>query len=448
MAKFHLNPETGVARRCNAEERPCPWGGESGTENHYDSIRQAREAYETRRAQDTFKSVTEAEVAPAGEPTPAPNPTPTEEVDPWAPPPLEEAVPAAPPTPVGELSEEDVQKMKVVDLVSLATVATDAAAQSLIALKNSPRVHSALIANPEVSEEALLAIAETSTNLAIRTKLVKHDRFPLDAMSIEEIKAQTKAGFGWDRDKVFARKGVTEELLDSYGRIPREALANPTAQISENFILARLDQDPMLLPYALETGRLSVKGALSRINGSAITTGYSARWVRDSASSEEQKLILNDLLKKGEANARTLSTVISGVHTDETTTAAALKALAQDETSDAAALCNVAIKRWGMTPKIAKAVKEQGPSGESIVKISLLKKKAEENGTDLDALLGATGGKPYGGKGTQYHFDAAKVKALGLTSLDMHNYVRNIYGDYLFGARYDEATGSYSGYHD
>lgn len=43
---FHVNPATGNASRCRATILPCPFGGDSGTENHYSSIEEARKAYE------------------------------------------------------------------------------------------------------------------------------------------------------------------------------------------------------------------------------------------------------------------------------------------------------------------------------------------------------------------------------------------------------------------
>ena len=46
MAKFHVNPATGGISRCRAESQPCPFGGESGKENHFDSIAEAKAGYE------------------------------------------------------------------------------------------------------------------------------------------------------------------------------------------------------------------------------------------------------------------------------------------------------------------------------------------------------------------------------------------------------------------
>lgn len=46
MAKFHVNPATGGISRCRAESQACPFGGESGSENHFDSIAEAKAGYE------------------------------------------------------------------------------------------------------------------------------------------------------------------------------------------------------------------------------------------------------------------------------------------------------------------------------------------------------------------------------------------------------------------
>lgn len=47
MSRYHVNPNTGEASPCRARVRPCPHGGDSGTENHYESMEEAQKAGET-----------------------------------------------------------------------------------------------------------------------------------------------------------------------------------------------------------------------------------------------------------------------------------------------------------------------------------------------------------------------------------------------------------------
>lgn len=65
MAKFHINPATGNPGACKAL-RACPFGGQS---EHFDSIEEAREAYETAMAEQStprsFRRVTPEEDAAA-----------------------------------------------------------------------------------------------------------------------------------------------------------------------------------------------------------------------------------------------------------------------------------------------------------------------------------------------------------------------------------------------
>lgn len=58
MSKFHINPNTGGISRCRAEVK-CPFGGESGMENHYDSVREAKVGVEKlmESQEGLFKSV-------------------------------------------------------------------------------------------------------------------------------------------------------------------------------------------------------------------------------------------------------------------------------------------------------------------------------------------------------------------------------------------------------
>ncbi len=44
-AKFHVNGK-GEAGKCSASNGKCPFGGETGTENHYDTVEQAQAAAE------------------------------------------------------------------------------------------------------------------------------------------------------------------------------------------------------------------------------------------------------------------------------------------------------------------------------------------------------------------------------------------------------------------
>lgn len=51
--KFHTNKK-GITNSCYADKEPCPFGGEDGTENHYDTFGQARKAYEKDNSVKTF----------------------------------------------------------------------------------------------------------------------------------------------------------------------------------------------------------------------------------------------------------------------------------------------------------------------------------------------------------------------------------------------------------
>lgn len=44
--RWHVNPHTGTTGRCRVRVKSCPFGGESGTENHYPTEAEAKAAYE------------------------------------------------------------------------------------------------------------------------------------------------------------------------------------------------------------------------------------------------------------------------------------------------------------------------------------------------------------------------------------------------------------------
>lgn len=49
---FHINPDSGNATRCRATKGQCPWGGRSGSDNHYDTLNEAVAAWEQSQAHE------------------------------------------------------------------------------------------------------------------------------------------------------------------------------------------------------------------------------------------------------------------------------------------------------------------------------------------------------------------------------------------------------------
>lgn len=52
MSKYHVGPNG--PGKCTAEEGNCPYGGDSGLENHFDTMEKAQEHYE-RRLSDKYR---------------------------------------------------------------------------------------------------------------------------------------------------------------------------------------------------------------------------------------------------------------------------------------------------------------------------------------------------------------------------------------------------------
>lgn len=55
MTKYHVNKE-GQTGKCGAQKGGCPFGGESGQENHFSTEQEARDFYETKNQDITLKS--------------------------------------------------------------------------------------------------------------------------------------------------------------------------------------------------------------------------------------------------------------------------------------------------------------------------------------------------------------------------------------------------------
>lgn len=56
MAKYHIN-DNGVTAECGAAKGKCPFGGVSGVENHFNTPKEARTAYEAKMKTSTFPSI-------------------------------------------------------------------------------------------------------------------------------------------------------------------------------------------------------------------------------------------------------------------------------------------------------------------------------------------------------------------------------------------------------
>lgn len=69
MTKFHINPSTGGISRCRATTQQCPFGGESGRENHFESISEAKTHFEQMMASKQFPVITRVHDPIISEPT-------------------------------------------------------------------------------------------------------------------------------------------------------------------------------------------------------------------------------------------------------------------------------------------------------------------------------------------------------------------------------------------
>ena len=64
--KYHINPKTARAGECHAKIK-CEFGGESGTENHYDSMDDARKAIEEKLSPMSVQKPQKKKPKPAAE---------------------------------------------------------------------------------------------------------------------------------------------------------------------------------------------------------------------------------------------------------------------------------------------------------------------------------------------------------------------------------------------
>ena len=58
--RWHINPDEQTIGRCNAEKEPCPFGGASGDENHFNSLQEAKQGYEQMQRDNLFSNTIQA----------------------------------------------------------------------------------------------------------------------------------------------------------------------------------------------------------------------------------------------------------------------------------------------------------------------------------------------------------------------------------------------------
>lgn len=145
MSKFHIN-DMGNPGPCSAAQGNCPFGGE---EEHYNTINQAREAFERSKTEQMFSSLKRS----------------SENQDLYSKTTL----------PVKELSR-------------LAKESTDLNVLTQAAERGTPRTHVNLTKNKNTPAEVLAKAFERVEDEALGLRLQAHDNFPMGSMTEQGIR--------------------------------------------------------------------------------------------------------------------------------------------------------------------------------------------------------------------------------------------------------------------
>lgn len=401
MAKYHIT-KRGEPGYCRAEHN-CPLGG---SDEHYATAQDAAKAYE--------KKMTEA-LVPAG-----------------------------------------VQKdsLGLASLNKLAKVSTDRETLAAAVAKGSDRTFKSLSANGAAPGDLLVAARVKASGEDVKDALLAHDNYPVSAMSGSDfVKAyqlrEAKQG-AWANDKLVSSDDFSDEHLEALRANPgkdytgRPRAVNPHAAIANPHNKLSLENR-----VKLSEASWSNMGAAQR------SGAYPAERIQD---------LPEEVVYWGNVYREQNPAYVAGYgewalkHSEDYKAADIARHVASNEHATPEVLDKLG--RAGMAPRevysnpnTSDETKDHlAASDPKVGSLRKIEKLQESHGGKLmESLVSDEGGggtvHPYGRyrgySTTTVRFDPEKVKAAGMTGADVHTLMNS--GQFNAGARYDEATGIFTG---
>lgn len=385
-AKYHVN-HNGEVGLCGAKFK-CPYGGNSGVENHYDTEVEARAAYEESMS---LKKLT-------------------------------------PLTRKGGNSQSELN--------TLAKTADDPTTIDNIIEKAGKRALSSLSKNPNVNEDQLVRIEEKVDDKNITRNLKHHNNYPLARLTEEDIAGFSRA----EREEIAKRNNLDDRALDLISKgndfsetnmaIMVSALSNHENKLSAQKVNHLVEKNPNLLMHAKKHPNFDMSEAVKTVDISALNSilrreqdpeVIRAGYARVSQMQERENLSRVIL-----GNKNTPSEVIDELAEDAKEKGADALLVYNNPNSSPEALAKVSTNETVVSMKKLDDLESEGKLG-NIVSNTKTGSRRRNRG---------------------YTFDPAKVKEYGLTAFDVDTYVRHKKQDFLFGTQYNEETGEYTGWID
>jgi hypothetical protein len=410
LTKYHLNPKTGNASLCKADEGNCPFGGE---DSHFSTAEIAREVYE--------KGMTN------------PFHTPNE--------------PAS-------LSLNDLNReAKTTNSFNVMKEAIE---------KGSPRTLRNLAKNENVPDfvlEKAYERAQEWDDNTTKVELASHSNFPIEILEPETFaKAYERASL-FDRDKRFLKndsltdahmKELASSSANSWGTIQEYvAVSNPNNKISKKYIegLTKTNPNYLIMKAAVESNKYSIAENIESLNNKNLRPVID--YVKDPKdldaiarkAIESPKRESKDYPQDYEAEGNKWLVARNENTTDETLSAIT------DSTESTDALISVY-----RNSNASQATKANAIAKNKYVKsYDKVKTLDDQNGGQLKNMIISEDQNASTGQSQQARaiaFNKEAVERLNLSEIDIDSFVRFHQGNYLFGAQYDKESAIYRGYID
>lgn len=299
------------------------------------------------------------------------------------------------------------------------------------------RVHNSLAKNNNISTEQINQLRKMYPNGEMDKTLRTNKNYPISELSRKEIARID------DKDlvKQTAKNDINDETAEIVASLYKpwatlELIKNPNNQLSSDMVNKLVAKDiSKNYSYAKNNPKLNLNKILE-----PKTPEQLDRLVSNASDPVFIRAIHNKINEKN-PNADQGYIANSTATPSDILDSIAQKPQIRNENS---ALGYYVYSNPNTSETTKKYLSENSPIVKSISKFDEL----EANG-ELNKLYGTPpANKTYKGTGTSYYFNPEEVKKAGLTGKDIDNFIRYKKKNYLFGASYDEETGTYFGYSD
>lgn len=402
MSKFHVNPETGKVSQCRATGDGCPFGGETGTENHYESAAEAQSAYEKQMEGHALPS-----------------------------------------------TQKPTSHISATELNAQAKTSADFKVQMAAAGRGSTRVLNSLASNPRAFPMALKAAFDRTESESTRLKLIDNSGYPIDTLPADRLKAlASSSAEGQQRvvaldernnvDDIVAEKlvaaGHHRSITNFYNEVSMDKRIELADKLPDASLIARVSNTPLTDPENLKkfsaNANYALLGALR--NPDSVRVAYE----RVQAETDQTKITADEKSRADDSvlrNRSTPSDVIDRV----------VESRSKGNTLDSFTASAV-FKH----PNVSPAAKEKALNAPGMAGVKALEGIKAESPAAFASLESAIGSytTPLRSRQRRVRLNPYAVRDLKMTDEQVRDYVTHYQNTALFQSTYNRETGEYIGY--